>query len=304
MNTKKMKKGFWLFVILGVVIYFEGVWLQAANKGGVRVKVELKYIPTSEGRFKGAITAAGNITANGNMIIDGRCHNMDGTLMTQEEKDAVSPSYTNTYGISTAETGDGAIVRSGNASIGGNESPAVAPVREENEGVTTKTGEDLSDGTLPHEILGFPSDAALRSVCKVWTQADVDNNRIPLPLTGANYIEASTGNIDLGESTGLLIVHNCANDAMLGPIAGNGTFKGVIITDDIGKINANTEIIGALFTTIPTPGDSSAFGPDTTGNAAILYSPTAIKAAGQAYNAGANFAYVKKGTWEKTKGDD
>jgi Tfp pilus assembly protein PilX len=47
-------------------------------------------------------------------------------------------------------------------------------------------------------------------------------------------------------STGILIVHNASNTANLGNWNG-GTFKGLVIADQINKINGNVTIIGGIF---------------------------------------------------------
>lgn len=89
------------------------------------------------------------------------------------------------------------------------------------------------------------------------------------PLSGVTYVELPAGgtrspaNI---EGTGILIVHNAAQNAVIRNI-NFGTFKGLLMADDIDKIH-NT-IIGAVIGLSPFPPSGNCIG---NGSGNVLYS--------------------------------
>ena len=113
-----------------------------------------------------------------------------------------------------------------------------------------------------------------------------------------NYTQPPDG------STGILIVHHrnpygqsgCSNPggcdvANLGNFNG-GTFKGLIVTDTINKINGNAQIIGAIFAlgSATTVGDIN----DVTGTPEILYSKCVVDGLSK------NFPFqIVSGTWHE-----
>jgi hypothetical protein len=102
-----------------------------------------------------------------------------------------------------------------------------------------------------------------------------DPSKIRLPLSGVTYVELPSGTTWIPSlpvnGSGLLIVHNSAKNASLKNM--DGTFKGLIIGDDIQHLHG--VVLGAIIglTTAPT---GNVLG---NGNATIMYSDAAIKGA-------------------------
>ena len=103
-----------------------------------------------------------------------------------------------------------------------------------------------------------------------------DPVNLTFPLSGVTYVErpGSDGweNIDFGTSTGVLVVHNSTTESWMKGL-NTGTFKGLIIGDDVNLIHAT--ILGAVISLTTNPqgytiGD---------GSGAILYSSAALQQA-------------------------
>jgi hypothetical protein len=96
---------------------------------------------------------------------------------------------------------------------------------------------------------------------------------LTFPLSGVTYVELASGDIwqsmDFGNSSGVLIVHNSSTNAAIKNL-NSGTFKGLIVADDIEKIHI--QIIGAVIALGSSP-SGNCIG---NGSGEILYSSAAL----------------------------
>jgi hypothetical protein len=191
---------------------------------------------------RGAVTARNTIIVRGNINVDGRDHDTDGVL-----------TGAGVFGVSTC----GLMDVEGSATVGGT---GVAPVNRFNvTPVRTKISEEnvpvTSSLNSPEEFLGL----AVGALDKYKTAM------LTTPVEGIVYDTISAGPVHFDSSYGLLIVHNSSKSAELQ--INTGYFKGLIITDLMGKISGNAKIVGAVVTL--NDGEVSTFG---TGTADVLYS--------------------------------
>lgn len=168
---------------------------------------------------RGTISAGSGVTVNGRFTIDGRDHDVNGALN----------GNPGTYGISSG----GRINQGGAASIGGN---GIAPADPANP-LTIEENATQNVFTTPEAALGLPA-GSLDSY-KTSTPPQT-------PFNGIVYLTDDWTAPNLGDaanpSTGILIVHNSSNSAVLKNV--HGYFKGLIIVDNLTHINGNAQIIG------------------------------------------------------------
>lgn len=215
-----------------------------------------------------AITTNNNILTLGNIIVDGRNHNITGQLISND----------GTYSIWTTET----FTNSGASKIGGTNSsgqdftPSKKPdpsIIAENQ--TWPTG---SPPTSPEELLhNLPLDFSLKDYAKSgdWGSQYVNNpDSLNYPLTGITYVEPDGGtwvNANI-EGSGILIVHNEQVNAILKNTSND--FTGLIIADDIIHLHSN--IIGAVISLTQNPSEGNTIG---NSDGSILYSKEALASA-------------------------
>jgi hypothetical protein len=207
------------------------------------------------------------------LVVDGRDHDDLGNLI-------------NSLGM-TGIYSTGSVSQKGQSLIGGTVNGSdYAPAKPANSGVieASQTWSGTYP-TTPDEVMGgsssnFP-DGTLKSFAesgKSGSQYATSPNGLTFPLSGVTYVElpanGSWNNINLSGS-GILIVHNTSGSAVISGIS-SGTFKGMIITDDISSVDGT--IIGGIFTLNS--------GGSTLGNGAgsILYSSKAIQDAINIFN--------------------
>jgi hypothetical protein len=182
----------------------------------------IEFIPTPPG-VDGSITSGTDLTINGNFNIDGRDHDMDGNIIGGEGANGISSG--------------GDVNLGGSSVIGGNgiapSNPADPDSYEEVTGTRTFT---------PESALGLPPGSLDQ-----YKQASPPRPQ-ELPIHGITYITSDWIGVNLGDvddpSTGILIVHNDAGDAVLKNM--HGYFKGVVITDNLTHLNGNLTLIGAI----------------------------------------------------------
>ncbi len=155
-------------------------------------------------------------------------------------------------------------------------SPADPEVIEEN----ADWGTDGFPDT-PDEVMGGPSNGYPEGTLKLIAMSGFNGSQwvtnpddLSLPLSGVTYVELPSGAewkpVDFGGvSKGILVVHNTIGDARMVNI-NDGTFKGLIIADDIEHIHE--DIIGAVVSLTTSP-SGNCIG---NGNGQILYSSEAI----------------------------
>lgn len=192
---------------------------------------------------KGAITARDNVSLLGNIIVDGRDHDTNAVV-----------TGNGVFGVSTCAT----LSTDGSSSVGGN---GIAPGKkgadpaafQENVPVTSKFDS-------PEAFLGLPEGALDK----------FKTTTLTLPINGIVYLTGNYyGPVHFGNSSGILIVHNIFKNAQLA--TNNGLFKGLIIIDQMEKINGKATILGGVATL--STGTTSTFG---NGNSDILYSSAVL----------------------------
>jgi type IV pilus assembly protein PilX len=222
--------------------------------------------------IRGAVTANYNVGTLGTMTVDGRDHDINGNL--------ISPA-TGLLGVSTR----GAITEGGNSMIGGMTPGGtdVAPTKTGTFGPPAtgwasacEQNATWTAPTTPDAALGWPA-GTLKKIAQSGAAGSryvTDPASLTLPLSGVTYVELASGtswdSADFGNSTGILIVHNSDTNAMM-TNTNAGTFKGVIIVDDLVHVHNN--IIGAAINLTSNPSAGNCIG-NGTGN--ILYSQTAV----------------------------
>lgn len=246
------------------------VMTSTGTVGGISRTVSVDTIPIPPG-VKGAITAQSNVSSTGSIVIDGRDHTITGALN----------GAPGTFGISTS----GDYTQSGSSTVGGAgaapANPADASSYQENVSPTS---------ALPWDILG---------VTEAWFNSNILPQNVPPPQNNSGVYYYDPGpdgswiGVNFGVSSGILIVHNSTNNAVMKNLT--GTFVGLIIADAVQHVTGNALIIGALVTTTQA---GNAMG---NGNAQILYSSQALVSAGTTYlPAATSTKEIKSGSWRES----
>ncbi|NUM71168.1 MAG: hypothetical protein HUU43_09985 [Ignavibacteriaceae bacterium] len=243
----------------------------ATGKTNYRTSTEVAYSCTayvSSGfippAVKAAISTNNNIETLGTLTVDGRDHDLNGNLV----------SNNGTFGIWTTKNFN----QRGSSKVGGTfSSTDYSPSRPGSSNVirTSQTYPGGYPGS-PDSALGGPSMGFAEGTLKSMAMSGTNGGQyvtnpalLRYPLSGVTYVELPSGgswspaNI---EGTGILIVHNTAQNAVIRNI-NFGTFKGLLMADDIDKIH-NT-IIGAVIGLSPTPPSGNCIG---NGSGTVLYS--------------------------------
>lgn len=216
---------------------------------------------------KAAISTNNPSQAQGTITIDGRDHDRNGNLI----------SNSGTYGIWTTQTH----VQTGSAKIGGTGDTSVdyAPSKPGNPAII-KTGQvwpggypDSPDKLMGGASKGFP-EGTLKNIAisGVYGSQYVTNPAsLTLPFSGVTYIEANLMDGKDISGSGILVVHNGSTTALLQ--SPDGTFKGLIIADDVYKLHCDL-IIGAVVSLTPSPPAGHTIG---NSNGFVLFSREVIK---------------------------
>ena len=221
--------------------------------------------------IQAAVTTNNDIKTIGTLVIDGREHDEDGNLIIGGE---------GTFGVWTT----GTLNQSGNSHIGGTDSDGdYAPSRPGNAN-SIKTSQVWEGGypSTPDEVLGGEeegfADGYLMELAKSGdngSQYVTSPSDLTYPLKGVTYVEISRSwNAANINGSGILIVHNTDLDAIIK--TPRGTFKGLVIADDIDKVHGT--IIGGLVGLSPNPASGNCVG---NGTGEILYSQETIEKASQ-----------------------
>lgn len=202
-------------------------------------------ISSMSAKLPGAITARSFVELTGNIFVDGRDHDSLNNL--------VGPG---TYGIHTSTTIN---VKSNAAELGGN---GVTPVKGKSlssvrSTVAKENAPVSSTMNSPEAFLGLAPGAL--------DAYKISASEFSVPFEGLVYVTESIGPVHFGDSRGILIVHNDTKTTQLK--MNQGTFKGLIICDEVDKITGKAYITGAIVTLSETV--TSKLG---TGNADVLYS--------------------------------
>ncbi|MDD5713032.1 MAG: PilX N-terminal domain-containing pilus assembly protein, partial [Smithellaceae bacterium] len=251
--------------------------------GGTR-KIQALLLKTTPipGGARAAVTANTDIATGGTLQVDGRDHDIDGNLLTS--------SLLGKLGISTKRSYN----QGGNSGVGGTgfelDISASALGLKVNVEIGTHgfnasiVEQDASwDAPLsPDQALGLPEGTLLNVALSGagGSRYVTDPLELDLPhtsLSGVTYVDLPSGStwqaMDLGLSAGILIVHNSDGNAVLKNVNG-GTFKGIVIADDV--VHVHNTIIGSLISLTTNPSEGNVIG---NGNGRILYSNAAINSA-------------------------
>lgn len=225
---------------------------------------EKGFIPPT---IKAAISTNNNIKTLGTLIVDGRDHDLNGNLI----------GGLGTLGIWTT----GNYSQSGSSKVGGSSgSTDYSPTKPGNSNVIKKNQTwpggypDSPDKVLGGLDAGFP-DGTLKSLAisgLEGSQYVTKPSLLSYLLKGITYVELPSGSSWISaniEGSGILAVHNSDKNAVIKNL--NGTFKGMLIADDIDKIHGT--IIGAVVGISPTPPSGNCIG---NGDGKVLFSSEAI----------------------------
>lgn len=223
------------------------------------------YIPAT---VKAAVSTNNEVTTSGSLIVDGRDHDLNGNVI----------AGTGTLGIWSTED----ISQGGNSQIGGTQSgtdynpskPANSNTLDDE--VSYPGGyPNTPDSVLGGRAKGFP-EGTLKSLAQSGvngSQYTTNPSFLTYPLMGVTYVELPSGSIWNSsniEGTGILVIHNSSLNAVI-KNENLGTFRGLIIADDI--VHLHTTVIGAIISITTSPSEGNTIG---NGSGQVLYSRQAI----------------------------
>lgn len=224
------------------------------------------FIPPT---VKAAISTNNNVVTNGTLIVDGRDHDLNGNLIAGQ----------GTLGLWSTQD----IEQDGSSKIGGTflgidyALTKPADLNTVNEDATYSGGyPNTPDSVMGGRAKGFP-EGTLKSIAQSGvngSQYTTNPSFLSFPLKGVTYVELPSGDIWNSsniDGTGILVIHNNTTNAVI-KNENLGTFRGLIIADDI--VHIHTTVIGAIISITPLPSEGNTIG---NGSGNVLFSRTAIK---------------------------
>ena len=209
------------------------------------------FIP---GSVMAAITTNNDVMTNGDLVVDGREHDIDGNVIPDAGRWALWT--TKNY-----------LMPTGSSIMGGTpDSPRidVAPVGWPGDSVVIRTNQVWPGGVYPgspDSVLGgadagFP-EGTLKAIAKSGiggSQYSSNPATLAYPLRGVTFVELPTSgpsqiwNPANITGSGLLVVHNAMKNSVVKnlQVDKDKQFKGLLIADDIDKMNGAV-IYGAVF---------------------------------------------------------
>ena len=205
----------------------------------VQAIARARFIPPG---VRGAITSNSTVRTLGGFTMDGREHDINGNVLP---------------GLGTLAVSTVGIFDQSGASTGGGTSDGVdfAPTNPANPNVFEESASwDGGFPTDPDSVMGGASQGFPGGTLRTLAQSGDNGGQyatnpatLTFPLSGVTYVELSPGgtwqSMDFGNSTGILVVHNTAGDATIKNL-NSGTFKGLVIADDVDKIHC--DILGGV----------------------------------------------------------
>jgi hypothetical protein len=234
------------------------------------VRVYLKVFPQPTMNLQSAIASVGPVETLGSLTVDGRNHDLNGNVI----------SYSGTLGISTVAP---IFQQSGGSKVGGTVN-GVDYMPKSNKSVNPAVIETNAGWNFrtPDQVVLF-AEGTLKTIAqsgRKGSQYVTDPSQLTFPLSGVTYVELAPGavwgdtaGIDFGDSSGILVVHNAATNAIIQNL-NTGTFKGVIIADDL--VHIHNRILGGIVALTPAPSDGNCIG---NGTGDVFYSSQAVAAA-------------------------
>ena len=264
--------------------YIESIGIVNSQIDTIRAVVEIQ----SSGGIA-AITANNPVETKGNLIVDGREHDINGNLI----------ANSGTLAISTTQT----VSVGGSSELAGTYNSSDEGPHDKHDDYSNVIEENAVWPTTPDLFMGgadagYP-EGTLKSIAISGvdgSQYVTDPNNLSLPLSGVTYVELPSGDtwnpVFFGVSSGILVVHNSSTSAIMKNL--NDTFTGLIIADDI--IHIHCTIIGAVAVLTRYPSEGNCIG---NGDGWIKYSSAAIGAAagGTGVGGGGSSYSVSLSSW-------
>ncbi|MFH0795548.1 MAG: hypothetical protein V2A65_00630 [Candidatus Omnitrophota bacterium] len=234
---------------------------------------------------RAAITTNCATKTLGSITVDGRDHDASGTLI----------ANSGTLGLSTTST----YTQSGSSNTGGTASEVdYAPSKPGNPLIIETSADWSAQGGFPATpdlVMGGEDNDYPEGTLKSKAQSGANGGQyvtdpadLTFPLSGVTYVELSSGatwqDMDFGASSGILVVHNNSTNAIIKNLT-SGTFKGLLIADDI--IHIHSTIIGAVIALSSAPSEGNCIG---NGSGSVLYSREALGDAVSDAGGGSSFA--------------
>jgi hypothetical protein len=218
----------------------------------------------------GGINTRCPVVTKGTLIVDGRDHAMDFSVIPNNGVKAIVTSSS--------------VFRGGSSVLGGTPDAGIdiapnkintLPIIET--GVTFPDGfPDTPDKVLGGPDLGYP-EGTLKSIAQSGyngSQYVTDPSTLTFPLSGVTYIELPDGDqwldVDLGSSSGVCVVHNSTYNARVVNM-NYGSFKGIFIADDMTRIH--TDFLGFITVLTAGPVGGNCIG---NGSGRVMFSREAI----------------------------
>jgi Tfp pilus assembly protein PilX len=244
------------------------------------IEVVIQKTSPATASFKAAIMCRGPVEINGNISVDGRDHDINGNLLSPANG-VLAFSSRNTFN------------RSGNGKVAGTSLDGTNYALSKSSSVVSAVTQQFATAwgnpMTPEEVLGMTTTNALKTIAQGGangSQYVTNPSNLHFPLSGVTYVELGSGqtwqSMDFGSSSGILIVHNSATNAVLKNTNG-GTFKGIIIADDY--VHIHNTIIGAVITLTANASEGNVIG---NGNGSVSYSSLAIASALSSLPSGTN----------------
>ncbi|HYQ86365.1 MAG TPA: hypothetical protein VES59_03875 [Bacteroidota bacterium] len=212
--------------------------------------------------IKGLVTAQTDVGTLGSFVIDARNYTMSGTLV----------PGTGTVAISTTKAfdQDGSSLIGGTNLLGTDFAPSASPDTSIlYQGVSPTNFPGTPDSVMGGADNGYP-EGTLKALAKSGAgggQYSANGSGITIPLRGVTYIESSYGGGMDG--TGILVIHNSGKNAVYSTTS--GTFKGILIVDDLVRVHSN--VYGAIVILTKNPSSGNCLG---NGSGGAYYSREAI----------------------------
>jgi len=256
-----------------------------ATTGPGRSDTSIAYVLRTfvPGSVMAAITTNNDVMTNGDLMVDGREHDMNGGLI----------ANTGTWALWTTKN---YLMPTGSSTMGGTPlSPRtdVAPTGWPADSVVIRTNQVWPGGVFPAspdsvfggQANGFP-EGTLRAIARSGlggSQYTTNPATLTYPLRGVTYIELPTSGptriwnpADITGS-GVIIVHNAAKNAVIKnlQVAKDSKFSGLLISDDIDKMNGAV-IVGAVISLTADLSSGNVIG---NGTGEIYFSTEAVREA-------------------------
>ncbi|MBI1926712.1 pilus assembly PilX N-terminal domain-containing protein [Candidatus Poribacteria bacterium] len=234
------------------------------------VRVYLKVFPQPTMNLQSAIASVGPVATLGSLTVDGRNRDLNVNII----------SNSGTLGISTVAP---TFQQSGGSKVGGTVNgvdymPKKSPLPNP---AVIQTNANWSFRT-PDQVVQF-AEGTLKTIAqsgRKGSQYVTNPSNLTFPLSGVTYVELAPGaawgdtaGIDFLNSSGILVVHNAATNAIIKNL-NTGSFTGVIMADDL--VHIHNRILGGIVALTPAPSEGNCIG---NGTGDVFYSSQAIAAA-------------------------